>query len=92
MAKDFLLVEETRILLDITEGDGDGLVSKSFPALATSWTVACQASLSMGFPRQEDWSGLPFHAPGDLPGPGIEPASPVSFIAGGFLPCGRTLH
>ena len=31
--------------------------------LATSWTVACQAPLSMGFPRQEYWSGLPFHSP-----------------------------
>ena len=78
MARDFLLVEETRILLDITEGDGDGLVSKSFPTLATSWTVACQASLSMGFPRQEDWSGLPFPSPGDRPDPGIELLSPTS--------------
>ena len=38
-------------------------------------TVACQAPLSMGFPRQEYWSGLPFPSPGDLPDPGIEPAS-----------------
>ena len=36
----------------------------------TSWTVAHQ-TLSMGFPRQEDWSGLPFPSPGDLPDPGI---------------------
>ena len=41
------------------------------------WTVACQAPLSMGFPRQEYWSGLPFSSPGDLPDPGIEPMSPV---------------
>ena len=39
----------------------------------TPWTVAHQAPLSMGFPRQEYWSGLPF--PGDLPNPGIKPAS-----------------
>ena len=39
----------------------------------TSWTVACQAALSMEFPRQEYWSGLPFPTPGDLPDPGIEP-------------------
>ena len=39
-------------------------------------TVACQASLSMGFFRQEYWSGLPFPSPGDLPNPGIEPKSP----------------
>ena len=42
------------------------------------WTVAHQAPLSMGFPRQEHWSGLPFPPPGDLPDPGIEPASPTS--------------
>ena len=42
----------------------------------TPWTVARQASLSMRFPRQEHWSGLPFPSPGDLPNPGIEPASP----------------
>ena len=43
----------------------------------TPWTVACQAPLSMGFPRQEYWSGLPFPSPGDLPDPGIEPRSPT---------------
>ena len=42
---------------------------------ATPWTVACQAPLSMGFPRQEDWSGLPLPSPGDLPDPRIEPMS-----------------
>ena len=42
---------------------------------ATLWTVAYQASLSMGFSRQEYWSGLPFPSPGDLPDPGIEPRS-----------------
>ena len=44
---------------------------------ATPWTVAHQAPLSMGFPRQEYWSGLPFPSPGDLPDPGIEPRSPA---------------
>ena len=39
--------------------------------------VAPQAPLSMGFPRQEYWSGLPFPSPGDLSAPGIEPASPA---------------
>ena len=43
---------------------------------ATLWTVACQASPSMGFSRQEYWSGLPFPSPGDLPEPGIKPGSP----------------
>ena len=42
----------------------------------TPWTVALQAPLSMGFSRQEYWSGLPF-PPGDLPDPGIEPGSPA---------------
>ena len=44
---------------------------------ATPWTVAYQAPLSMGFSRQECWSGLPFPSPGDLPNPGIEPRSPA---------------
>ena len=53
---------------------------------ATLRMVARQAPLSMGFSRQEYWSGLPFPPPGDLPDPGIEPASPVSLaLAGGFL-------
>ena len=43
----------------------------------TPWTVAYQAPLSMGFSRQEYWSGLPFPSPGDLPNPGIEPGSPA---------------
>ena len=41
----------------------------------TPWTVDCQAPLSMGFSRQEYWSGWPFPPPGDLPDPGIEPLS-----------------
>ena len=44
---------------------------------ATPWTVAHQASPSMGFSRQEYWSGLPFPSPGDLPDPGIELRSPA---------------
>ena len=43
----------------------------------TPWTVACQAPLSMGFSRQEYWSGLPFPSPGDLPDPGIKPEFPA---------------
>ena len=43
----------------------------------TPWTVAHQASPSMGFSRQEYWSGLPFPSPGDLPDPGIKPRSPT---------------
>ena len=44
---------------------------------ATPWTVAYQASPSMGFSKQEYWSGLPFPFPGDLPAPGIKPTSPA---------------
>ena len=47
------------------------------------WTVAHQAPLSTGFPRQEYWNGLPFPSRGDLPDPGIEPVSPA--LAGGFF-------
>ena len=43
---------------------------------AILWTIGHQAPLSMGFPRQEHWSGLPFSSPGDLPNPGIKPRSP----------------
>ena len=50
----------------------------------TLWTVAYQASASMGFSRQEYWSGLPFPSPGDLPDPGIESGSPA--LQEDFLP------
>ena len=49
----------------------------------TLWAVAHQAPLSVGFPRQQYWSGLPFSPPGDLPNPGIEPGSLA--LAGGFF-------
>ena len=52
--------------------------AQSCPILCDPWTVARQAPLSMGLPREEYWSGLPFPTPGDLPDPGIEPVSPVS--------------
>jgi len=52
----------------------------------TPWTVAHQAPLSMGFSRQEYWSGLPFPSPENLPHPGIKPTSRVSpALAGSFL-------
>ena len=57
----------------------------------TLWTVACQAPLSMRFFRQEYWSGLPCPPPGDLPDPGIEPASLMSSaLAGGFFTISAT--
>ena len=48
----------------------------------TLWTTACKAPLSMGFSRQEYWSGLPCPSPGDLPDPGIEPMSLISTCIG----------
>ena len=48
-----------------------------YSSFATPWTLAYQASLSMGFSRQDYWSGLPFPSPGDLPDPWIEPGSPA---------------
>ena len=51
----------------------------------TPWIVAYQAPPSMGFSRQQCWSGLPFPAPGDLPDPGIEPGSPT--LQAEALPC-----
>ena len=52
---------------------GSGLVAQSCSTLETPWTLARQAPLSMGFPRQEYWSGLSFPSPGNLSDPGIEP-------------------
>ena len=63
-----------------TTGDGMEVKVKSFSCVrlfATPWTVAHQAPPSMGFSRQEYWSGLPFPSPEDLPDPGIEPRSPA---------------
>ena len=53
--------------------DGGGSVAKSCPTLVTPWTVAHHTPLSMGFPSQEYWSGLPFPAPGDLLHQGSNP-------------------
>ena len=59
------------------ESKSESEVTQSYPTLATPWTVAYQAPLSMRFSRQEYWSGLPLLSPGDLPDPGIEPGSPA---------------
>ena len=62
-------------------------------AIAARWTEARQARLSMGLPRQEYWSGLPFPSPGDLPDPEIESRSPA-FQAGSLLsePPGKLIY
>ena len=58
---------------------------------ATLWTIAHQALLSMGFSRQEYWSGLPHPPPGDLPEPEIKPVSLMSpVLAGGFFTTSAT--
>ena len=69
------------------------LVANLCLTLGTLWTVARQAPLFVGFPRQENWSRVPFPPSGDLPDPGIKPSSPA--LAGGFStteppgkPCG----
>ena len=54
-----------------------GQSASHVPLFAIPWTAARQAPLSMGFPRQAYWSGLPFPSPRDLPDPGITPSSPA---------------
>ena len=74
--KTILRVRSTR--LPVVEAQVKKTVSRlvEFDS-ATPWTVPHQAPLSMGFSRQESWSGLPFPPPGDLPNPGIKPGSPA---------------
>ena len=62
------------------------LHAQACPTLCNPMNIAYQAPLSMGFPRQEHWNGLPFPSPGDLPDPGIKPVPPASpELAGGFF-------
>ena len=61
------------------------LVTESCLTLVTPWTVAYQAALSMGFPSQEYWSGVPFPSPGDFPTQWLSRISYVSYIAGGLF-------
>ena len=67
-----VIIVEVIIIMVVVYGC---LVTKSCPTIATPWTVAFQAPLSMGFSRQEYWSGLPFPSPGDLSDPGIKSRS-----------------
>ena len=67
------------------------MYAQSCPTLFDSWTTVYQASLSMGFSREEYWSGLPFSSPENPPDPGIEPTSLVSpALAGGFFTTSTT--
>ena len=67
-----------------------GLVAQSCLTFMTQWTVADQVPLSMGFTKQEYWSGLQFPSPEDLPDPEFKHRS-VSLIAGGILYCKQIL-
>ena len=71
---------ELRYIVHILNCCYCSVVSYTF---ATPWTIACQVPLSMGFPRQQFWSGLPFPSPGDLRNPVNEPMS--SALAGRFF-------
>ena len=62
--------------LELNNG-GSGLVTRLCPTLVTPCMVDCQVPLSVGFSRQEYWSGFPFPSLGDLPDPEIEPGSPL---------------
>ena len=75
----FLLLLSVLWCMRLVEGiESESEVVQSSPTLCDPWTnVAHQAPPSMGFSRQEYWSGLPFPSPGDLPDPGIEPRSPT---------------
>ena len=67
------------------------LVPSRVQLFATTWTLASQAPLSMGFSRQENWNALPFPTPGQLPYPAIKPASFTSpALAGRFVTTGAT--
>ena len=68
---------------DSISGGNGGLVTKSCLTLVTPWTAAHQASLSMGFPRQDYGRSLPFSSPGDLPNSGMEAMCPA--LVGGFF-------
>ena len=63
---------------DIGLKGGDVLSLSHVQLFVTPWTASHQTLLSMEFPKQEYWSGLPFPSPGGLPDPGIEPVSPAS--------------
>ena len=89
--KGFLVYKCTCLALPIVEintsyvfqGCARACLFSRVQLFATSWTVVHQTLLSMGFPRQEYWNGLPCPPPGDFPDPGIKLSSPA--LAGGFF-------
>ena len=87
--KSFRIKEMKSFLCSHTQPFLELLVTQSRPTLCSPMDCSLhQAPLSMGFPRQECWSELPFPSPGDLPDPGIEPTSPA--LAGRFFYCSAT--
>ena len=68
------------------------LVTNLHLTLRITQTVTCQAPLSMGFPRQEYWSGLPFPSPGNLSNPAIKPRSPALQDSSPSEPSGKPLQ
>ena len=66
-----------KLLRVLFKSPNESEVAQSCLTFVTAWTIAYQASRSMGFSREKYQSGLPFPSPGDLPDPGIEPRSPV---------------
>ena len=84
--KIFFLLQSSKITADTVSFGVHAQSLSCVQLFTTPWTVSCQASLSLGFSRQEYWSGLPFPFPGSLPDPGIKPKSPGSpALAGGFI-------
>ena len=71
---------------EVSANETEHVCAQLCPLFVIPWTVAHWALLSMGFFRKEYWDGQPFPSPGDLPDPGIKPASPVfPALAGGFF-------
>ena len=87
----FIYIHETLVNLTYVRISTGGSQLQSRSDSVTPWIVAHQASLSMGFSRQEHWSGLTFPSLGDLPNPGMEPISlsPAAW-AGGFFTTSTT--
>ena len=83
----FIFMEEYKEILRC-----HSLVTKLCPTLVTPWTIARQATLSMGFPREGYWSGLLFPSPGYLPDSGIKPTSPALAVFFTAEPPGQRNH
>ena len=81
-----LIVPTSGVVRKVKRMSSFNILLSQLQLFVTPWTVAHEAPLSMGFSRQENWSGLLFPLSGDLPNPGIKPGSP----AGGFFPISAT--